>query len=72
MFSFLVKWKLRYPEECVPDNSFNEHFLHIFLKAENQEVIILCKLYVVLLYVYQSKESLGNYVISLGTLDEMK
>ena len=35
----------------MPNSSLSDHFYDIFLKAEIQEVIILCKLYVVFLYV---------------------
>ena len=39
-------------KKSVPNGSFSEHFFHIFLKAESQDVIILCKLYVVYLYLH--------------------
>ena len=34
----------------MPNSSLSEHFFHILIKAESQEVIILCKLHVVYLY----------------------
>ena len=34
------------------NGSLSEHFLHIFLKVESREFIILCKLYIVFLYLH--------------------
>ena len=51
IFLCLIRTKLTYPKESVPNASFSERFFHIFLKAESQEVVILCKLHVVFLYV---------------------
>ena len=36
----------------MPNGSLSEHSFQIFLKSESREVIILCKLYVVLIYLY--------------------
>ena len=36
----------------MPNGNFSECIFHIFLKAETDGVIILCKLYIVILYLY--------------------
>ena len=47
------------------NGSLIEHFFHIFLKAESQEVVVLCKLYVVCLYPSMHNTDQSNELLEI-------
>ena len=59
----------------MPNCSLGERFFHIFLKVGSREVIILCKLYVVFLYLYiiltSVKDVMRNQIMLCCSLDQI-
>ena len=73
-FTFLLKKQLRFLEDNVPNGSFSEYFFNVFkarkLRGYNPLQTVHC-FPLGTDNTDQSKDLVGNYVISLETLDEL-